>query len=799
MGRGSFRKNFFDEDNISVGKRYVFFQSLGTPGPGYKKTSPIYFILRGLGESYVSQAAAALGKVSSKQQMNNQQIKKIETYIQVIGQAATNQFNSQHQFLQHMLEYSQKDQSIKMFFQQHRDLLDPDSKNFNYTVFIKLLNEEISQFKNFQQQRQRVLLENARFIEKKIEQLSRQDPEAAEEIERAFYEQDYKVYEKKLDEYDILKKISEDDKFQKDYIGLLRDKIMTIMGQFSRSIGDKQIKEKLQQGVRQYGLSGSEDNLANEVLTLLINYLLNNANFQQLQNETAGAIKKNFLDSLDSKPGHEISLGPNNLKNIQNAVGRKAVKSIEELSISIGKNIGEAFISLSQQARNTIIGQYEVQNELNKILRNVTDMTQITAAQKGQITKLFNQKIAERLQEKNIKLKDLDRQQRQALIKQFEKQQPDFFSPTEIENSLRNSFKVSVQGGSLAEIVQAMIINAIGGALQGGNMTATVHGAKTNVKTDITFNYELPSSLKIKDETLRHHAKRIVDDARVNFVSNYKDRILEYNNGSTSVAEASTAYLDTLRQASKELEQVAMNLGKSGKQVPETVAQAFSSFLGGNISVKQYVKSGNLGFHGGSLGGNGAPDEVLENITEMYTLGGISPIDKDTLYFAVINCGADALGAGLKSSIQDYLLGGAALMMFDDGFTATNNYLETMRTALGFSAAPGLHLFAVNGRLIPASYVYSSIYNALSQAYAHIIEEVQITFKSQASSINKVTITNSISQEGNKPSYLSMPAAQDRWNKVAEDAQNSINISFSFLGGILDIFEGIDKAFDSFA
>jgi hypothetical protein len=66
MGRGSFRKNFFDEDNISVGKRYVFFQSLGTPGPGYKKTSPIYFILRGLGESYVSQAAAALGKVSSK-------------------------------------------------------------------------------------------------------------------------------------------------------------------------------------------------------------------------------------------------------------------------------------------------------------------------------------------------------------------------------------------------------------------------------------------------------------------------------------------------------------------------------------------------------------------------------------------------------------------------------------------------------------------------------------------------------------------------------------------------------------
>jgi len=44
-----------------------------------------------------------------------------------------------------------------------------------------------------------------------------------------------------------------------------------------------------------------------------------------------------------------------------------------------------------------------------------------------------------------------------------------------------------------------------------------------------------------------------------------------------------------------------------------------------------------------------------------------------------------------------------------------------------------------------------------------------------------------------------MPAAQDRWNKVAEDAQNSINISFSFLGGILDIFEGIDKAFDSFA
>jgi len=73
-------------------------------------------------------------------------------------------------------------------------------------------------------------------------------------------------------------------------------------------------------------------------------------------------------------------------------------------------------------------------------------------------------------------------------------------------------------------------------------------------------------------------------------------------------------------------------------------------------------------------------------------LGGISSIDKDLLLFALINCGPDGLAKGLKEDLATYLLGGAAMIMFDDGFTAANNFLNSIKQEFGFSI-PSLHLY----------------------------------------------------------------------------------------------------------
>ena len=95
------------------------------------------------------------------------------------------------------------------------------------------------------------------------------------------------------------------------------------------------------------------------------------------------------------------------------------------------------------------------------------------------------------------------------------------------------------------------------------------------------------------------------------------------------------------------------------------------------ISVKDYFAGNNLGFHGGTLGSS--LESVVNNIENMYELGGISKMDTDMLYFAIANCSPEAVAFGLKESIETYLAGAAAMMMFDEGFTVASNFINQMK------------------------------------------------------------------------------------------------------------------------
>lgn len=92
-------------------------------------------------------------------------------------------------------------------------------------------------------------------------------------------------------------------------------------------------------------------------------------------------------------------------------------------------------------------------------------------------------------------------------------------------------------------------------------------------------------------------------------------------------------------------------------------------------------------------------------------------------------------------------------MMFDSGFTATTGFLDKMRDELGFNAHGSLHLFSLQGgNLIPASYLYSSIYNALLPAYDGIIQKMQEPPSETAKAGSRVTVSNSLS-DGDIPNY----------------------------------------------
>jgi hypothetical protein len=158
--------------------------------------------------------------------------------------------------------------------------------------------------------------------------------------------------------------------------------------------------------------------------------------------------------------------------------------------------------------------------------------------------------------------------------------------------------------------------------------------------------------------------------------------------------------------------------------------------------VKEYtLYNNNLGYHGGSLGSGGAPEGVVKNITRMYELGGITPMDTDALLFAILNCSPSAIGSGLKEYLESYLLGGAALIMFDEGFTASKDYLDKMKEEIGINSLPtNLNLYFLNGVYVPASYIIYNIYTNLNAFYGHLNNDVD-SIKQR----NRVVITNNAS------------------------------------------------------
>ena len=154
------------------------------------------------------------------------------------------------------------------------------------------------------------------------------------------------------------------------------------------------------------------------------------------------------------------------------------------------------------------------------------------------------------------------------------------------------------------------------------------------------------------------------------------------------------------------------------------------------------------------------------------------------------------IASGLKESVQVYIAGAAAIMMFDEGFTAAEQFLDEMKGILGGNDAAGtLHLFRVNGKLVPSSIVYNTIANSLNSIINNISAEFNSVMQSGG---NSVHINNTLSQS-DIPSFSEEPDPQARWDSLSSQGDSVLsgsNISFTFLGGLLDILQQIPTAFN---
>ena len=209
-----------------------------------------------------------------------------------------------------------------------------------------------------------------------------------------------------------------------------------------------------------------------------------------------------------------------------------------------------------------------------------------------------------------------------------------------------------------------------------------------------------------------------------------------------------------------------------------------------SISVKEYtLYQDALGFHGGTLGPNS--EKAIDNILKMYAQGGISIIDRDVLIFSLLNCSDYAAGgSALRTSLENYLLGGAALMMFDEGYgSIATNFLEKIPDTIKKLLPANLNLYQLNGAYIPASYLLETIYQNLKQFYNLEVEKYTSNFIQH----NKVIITTGPQQYYKGEEDVSWLT---KFEEVSQQVVDVTQIKFSFMAGMLDIFSNLAIAFD---
>ena len=231
----------------------------------------------------------------------------------------------------------------------------------------------------------------------------------------------------------------------------------------------------------------------------------------------------------------------------------------------------------------------------------------------------------------------------------------------------------------------------------------------------------------------------------------------------------------------------------------------------GSVSVKEYkFYNDKFGYHMGSMGGSDRVSAAVPNILKMLELGGISVPDADLIIQALLNCFQDSvLGEGYKAvekSITDYLLGGAAMMLFDDGFANCEAFLEKMKGDLLDNhhlakELPGvgvMHLLYLNGVYIPQSYILFNIVEKLEEIYKDILEDTAPERLTSKKSNNYLVVINPLNNkqlEDVNEEYKE--SSQERWNIMAQIANSEVKIKFMFMAGMLDVLQGVLKVFNN--
>lgn len=545
------------------------------------------------------------------------------------------------------------------------------------------------------------------------------------------------------------------------------------------------------------------------ILNLVTNQVINNTD--QIFKRRSEAIAKDIVQQIKN---HNYQL--DDFKNEYSRVfseknNKKSVnkKSLEEIALSTDANLSQ--ILESAMNSKEILEKYQKFCTGNELLQTWDDLQALLKDEQGSLNK-----IKQTRKSLNIKLRDAITKSlfgEETPFKVFKKKieqnssllqdklktiSQDNLSFTEdiIEHVLPNfskGCKLTVSKSDISEILATQIADNLPSLIQG-----KIPGNKINMKDDVRFildfgqkdiatliNSRMNKQEKNTTTLINTEIRKYINDTVGNFLEDYR----QAGKGATNVAVAEETYINELKQMYEKIKNFLDKINADEQQRQEAFSM-IKNIMVGAISVKDYtLYNDDLGYHGGSLGSGGAPDGVIENITKMYELGGITPEDKDNLMFAVLNCAPSAIGSNLKESLEQYLLGGAALIMFDEGFSFGSKYINDVKAQLNidFAGPKTLTLYYLNQTYIPGSYILYNIYENLKAFYNKLPTEEQKVKKR-----NRVVITNNASVDN----IVYSSNLQDAFSKTAAAAEKNIKIQFLFMAGMLDILDSLSEIFN---
>ena len=764
--------NAFQSFNLGAGTRYVFFQSL--PGKG---NLPIYQNALTLGSNLVNQAAAILG-TNPLGQYDTTQYGRIEKYITWIQSMAAAESGNEQEFISQTYDKLKSKGKISQELEQNFSSFFEDPSNL---LKIQNLINEIMHLKEKDKDIIDKLYDsNMGLLQEKINQIKETDKDLYEEFKQAF-----NINPGKFNKM-ANKLIKDEPKFKTSYANLVARKITSAIYNLSH---DYAIIEQIR---TQY----TNKNMSNEKLAqYLIAYItkyISDLDYNTLDATSGKELAEKIGTVLTENTIQFNQIASEYVTTVMNAFTKKkqkTIKSIEQVALTTGKETSRMFLELTTGEQRSFIsikngyGAYISKKERDFLRDFGNNKVAQTSNKLEQASKIINKAVRDSISKQlGANVRDMTREE-------IEKRASHLFKIRNLKTGLKNYLQVRISGPDMAEIqgddeFHNFIVMSINTATPGHSMKY-----KNDITAHIFFDdISFTNNIHV---TMPNATLPLINNIPTNFLEKYQ----ELSHGLTDVAQAKEAYIQTLEQQKNVIEEAYKRKLIDDKEKDVLLQSLANSFFSG-ISVKDYQYGTNeFGFHGGSLGNN--IDNIMNNISEMYELGGISKTDAELLSFAAANCGSDALGSNLKEPLQMYLLGAAATIMFDDGFAASETFLQQMQQRLnGFEGPKTLHLFRLQGgRYVTAAFVYSTIYSNLLSVYKDIQSSIVATQTSLP--INYVTINNSVTEEMvNDPKDV--PSAMDRWNIISGIAHNNdenIQINFSFLAGLMDIFDAIGEAF----